>query len=699
MSNNPSLTERKYYVDQNKTGWTTRNNFQGFHPQGQNNDMNNTMYAEEGIGDMNGAMARNSSLEYNPVSRQMLDSRGKFKPASRKQKARRTLRQSLLKAYNNKPNFGGTGMRFNHNITKKKKQGNIFSGDQQINFDSGIRVNRNILPSDSGIMNNTLTTGDMDKGQKKRVLSFSNSNQKISTARGRKSSNDNIFTLKRQIKDLREMLKEKDVMLRDQRMNIAMNTIDNTYDDRDALVQENQDLRHQLNLITSKQGETSFKEINNLKRENEGLKKGYNQINELLEQKDIEIKQCENLIKQKDDLIKYLKEQLKGYMNDRNQEWQKVMEEQKSLKAESKATGNIEDPVQITQEFFLRFSSFCFKKKLTLYKIIHSKIFDKMINGVETELITVKHFWRLLQKTGFKTITSEKEAVTSLVKNKILYDIIEVKGLKKIMAQLGILENLPVSTKNFCYETLSGAGIRLMNRIIRDTEGDIESFLKKEGGILDHKITKKVIAGSKSEMIDVINSDDFLKILKKFKIMKRWEDLDENLQIFLSLPTSGGQMKGKQEDQNSVKQNLESSTITFLSIQKIRKCLSDFQKFEFFEYYGYTQRTEGEIDSEDEPDTFNPIETMRNRLTTIKNKKSLVKKVTIMPGSAQKKNYRKDQEFTNFDPEDYQKAKTSENRKEDFYEVDLSEEENRKDKKTVMSMRRKQRRTTKGRDK
>uniref|UniRef100_A0A7S3KQZ5 Uncharacterized protein n=1 Tax=Euplotes crassus TaxID=5936 RepID=A0A7S3KQZ5_EUPCR len=117
-------------------------------------------------------------------------------------------------------------------------------------------------------------------------------------------------------------------------------------------------------------------------------------------------------------------------MNDRNQEWQKVMEEQKSLKAESQATGNIEDPVQITQEFFLRFSSFCFKKKLTLYKIIHSKIFDKMINGVETELITVKHFWRLLQKTGFKTITSEKVAVTSLVKNKILYDIIEVKGLK-----------------------------------------------------------------------------------------------------------------------------------------------------------------------------------------------------------------------------------------------------------------------------
>ena len=118
MSNNPSLTERKYYVEPGKDNWTSRNNFQGFHPQEQPPNMNNTMYADEGMTDMNRAMARNSSLEYNPVNRQMIESRGKLKPGSRKQKARRTLRQSLLKAYNNKPNFGGTGMRFNSNLIK-----------------------------------------------------------------------------------------------------------------------------------------------------------------------------------------------------------------------------------------------------------------------------------------------------------------------------------------------------------------------------------------------------------------------------------------------------------------------------------------------------------------------------------------------------------------------------------------------------
>lgn len=103
------------------------------------------------------------------------------------------------------------------------------------------------------------------------------------------------------------------------------------YEDREALVRENQDLRHQLNLLTSKQGEANMPEVNNLKRENDGLKKGYNQISELLEQKDLEIKNCESLMQQKDDLIRYLKDQLSKYMDSKNQEFQKVMEGNKIL--------------------------------------------------------------------------------------------------------------------------------------------------------------------------------------------------------------------------------------------------------------------------------------------------------------------------------------------------------------------------------
>ena len=220
------------------------------------------------------------------------------------------------------------------------------------------------------------------------------------------------------------------------------------------------------------------------------------------------------------------------------------------------------------------------------------------------ELITVKHFWRLIQKAGFTTIKSEREMVTELVKNKLLCDIFEVKGLRKIMAQLGIVEDVPVSTKNFNYDNISGVGIRILNKIIRYMK---EKKIKDVRDLIGHENikTKQLVADSKSEMIEVILAEDFLKVLRDTKIMKRWEDLDENLQIFLSLPSlNTAEIDEGRED--------------YLMMRKIIKCIQDFQNCELFKYYGYDRRTEGEVDSDDEPDDFNPFETMKNKLTTIK---------------------------------------------------------------------------------
>ena len=223
---------------------------------------------------------------------------------------------------------------------------------------------------------------------------------------------------------------------------------------------------------------------------------------------------------------------------------------------------------------------------------------------MEMELIHVKHFWRLIQKAGFTTIKSEREMVTELVKNKLLCDIFEVKGLRKIMAQLGIVEDVPVSTKNFNYDNISGVGIRILNKIIRYMK---EKKIKDVRDLIGHENikTKQLVADSKSEMIEVILAEDFLKVLRDTKIMKRWEDLDENLQIFLSLPS----LNTAEIDEGSE---------DYLMMRKIIKCIQDFQNCELFKYYGYDPRTEDEVDSDDEPDDFNPFETMKNKLTTIK---------------------------------------------------------------------------------
>lgn len=59
---------------------------------------------------------------------------------------------------------------------------------------------------------------------------------------------------------------------------------------------------------------------------------------------------------------------------------------------------------------------------------------------------------------------------------------------------------------------------------------EVQDFLGKE-----NILTKEVVSDTTSEKIEVINATTFLDILRKRKIMKRWEDLDENLQEFLGI--------------------------------------------------------------------------------------------------------------------------------------------------------------------
>lgn len=170
------------------------------------------------------------------------------------------------------------------------------------------------------------------------------------------------------------------------------------------------------------------------------------------------------------------------------------------------------------------------KNKLTLYSIIHSKIFDKIINGVEVEMISIDHFWRLIEKIGFKTLKKESNSFSKIFKANFL----EVKSISKILAQLGISEDIPKSTANFNYDNLSGIGVRIINRIIRYMKEnkikDVTDFIGNEN------IEKReIIASKKTEIIEIVLAVNFHTILREKGIVRRWEDLDENLQTFLGL--------------------------------------------------------------------------------------------------------------------------------------------------------------------
>lgn len=250
-----------------------------------------------------------------------------------------------------------------------------------------------------------------------------------------------------------------------------------------------------------------------------------NKFSEIINTKDVEAKRLEEEIKQKDKVIAALEERVRKMTTSKqNTVRRTIVESGKTTEAQAK------EDQRIVQGFFIQLAKFCFEKKLTLYSIIHSKIFDKIINGVEVEMISIDHFWRLIEKTGFKTLRKESNAFAKVFKANFL----EVKSISKILGQLGISEDVPKSTPNFNYDNLSGIGVRIINRIIRYMKEnkikDITDFIGKE-----NIESREVIASTKTEIIEIVLAVKFHAVLREKGIVKRWEDLDENLQTFLGL--------------------------------------------------------------------------------------------------------------------------------------------------------------------
>lgn len=60
-----------------------------------------------------------------------------------------------------------------------------------------------------------------------------------------------------------------------------------------------------------------------------------------------------------------------------------------------------EDKVKIGQELFVKLAEFLYNEKTTLVPVIHTKIYDKILDGREYQLIKYKHFYQQLKHMGF----------------------------------------------------------------------------------------------------------------------------------------------------------------------------------------------------------------------------------------------------------------------------------------------------------
>jgi hypothetical protein len=273
--NNIPMTDRKYYQQPGSKDWNSRN-YTAFYPESMNmGTQNNTMFDEDGMGDLNHTTIRNPSLESLP-SKQGIDIKMRQKNGNRKNRGQRSLGQNQIRVYNTKaPNqFPMSGLKLSHVNMKKRKLGNVFSGERNLNYDAGLKIDRNIIP------NVNFTNQISDKPDYHIHSARSSNSKRINLNR---KQGENVFALQRQIKDLRELLKEKDQQMLDQKLSLSFNTMDQQEDDRQMLIDENEQLRHHLNLMRSKAQQSENLEIVDLKRDNEQFKGNYDKLKILLE--------------------------------------------------------------------------------------------------------------------------------------------------------------------------------------------------------------------------------------------------------------------------------------------------------------------------------------------------------------------------------------------------------------------------------
>lgn len=227
--------------------------------------------------------------------------------------------------------MGNTGTRFSNIQIKKKHKQNIFSGDRTLNFDSGVKIDRTILP------NTTLSALNSPNGSAKGSMPRIGNNPTVAVLAASNKQNDTFISLKRQIKELRDLLKERDERIMALKFS-NIPDVNSLGSDRQDLLQEINRLKDHISLLQGQQDKAPEKKISirfdkiqkdldstkkqlagikTLKSDVSEYKEKYEailissnakekQLNDIIKEKSKIIESQENAIRQKDLMIQVL---------------------------------------------------------------------------------------------------------------------------------------------------------------------------------------------------------------------------------------------------------------------------------------------------------------------------------------------------------------------------------------------------------
>ena len=220
------------------------------------------------------------------------------------------------------------------------------------------------------------------------------------------------------------------------------------------------------------------------------------------------------------------------------------------------------------KDLIFRIADELYIRNITLMDVINSKIYDKVIDGREYQLIRIKDLISCLMKIGLEFDEKDKKYLNDFLVS-MLNDSTDVKELITIMKGLGIVEDFPASTKTIDYFQLEGRTIRIFNRIIGymkecDISDCIDIIPKEEIDLFT------VVSKDKERMVETIRTFKFRDLLRSKDIINYGEELEEQ---FLELLVINENHKD------------------IILLQKFMKITDIIWKFKYFSYFGWEIRS------------------------------------------------------------------------------------------------------------
>lgn len=136
---------------------------------------------------------------------------------------------------------------------------------------------------------------------------------------------------------------------------------------------------------------------------------------------------------------------------------------------------------KIGDKFFQSLADYIKENNTSILDLIQDKVFDKVLNAREYQLIKYKHLYKILTGFGLTITGDTKQGIEYLIPP-FLEQTLEIHSLVSTLAKFGCYELFPKSNKHINYRSkvfylffpleMEGPTVRILNRIIHQMEKD-----------------------------------------------------------------------------------------------------------------------------------------------------------------------------------------------------------------------------------